>query len=316
MVTADVGARVAESAKDGGHSCGAFEAEGLAFIGRRGFRLNFFEQLGGDPAAGGLALVHFFRGFEAEDVDVAENWGTQLALVEVTLEFAEFFDVVTELGDGVVGAGGDFLFEFQILVGAIGFGVFEGGDGDSDPEWHSAGFAHFGDQANELNGIEIEDWGRSGGVGGFWVVAGDGEDVFDCEGVEIFEGFAEGGAVAAGAGEVDIGGEAAGAGGSADADGVVSESSACVTGDAASYDAWDAGELRGDVEKQGFALEAAGDEFDHVAEFSAGERFAQRVWRRHLFPQFFADDFCSFDHCAELCESYVAREMEAAAVGK
>ena len=82
------------------------------------------------------------------------------AIVEVTLELAEFFDVVAELGDGVVGAGGDFLFELQILVGAIGFGVFEGRDGDANPEWHADGLAHFGDQADELNGIEIEDWGR------------------------------------------------------------------------------------------------------------------------------------------------------------
>ena len=115
---------------------------------------------------------------------------------------------------------------------------------------------------------------------------------------------------------MDIWSEAAGAGGGADADRVVSESSAGVTGDAAGCDAWDAGELRGDVEKQGLALEAAGDEFDHVAEFSAGERFAQRVRRRHLFPQFLANDFRSFDHCAELRECYVARQMEAAAVGE
>ncbi len=146
----------------------------------------------------------------------------QRVIVEVTLQLAEFFDVVAELGDGVVGAGGDFLFELQILIGAIGFGVFERGDGDSDPEWHSGGFAHFGDQADKLHGVEIEDRGRGGGVGGFWIVAGDGEDVFDGEGVEIFEGFAEGEAVEAGAGEVDIGSEAAGAGGGADADGVVS----------------------------------------------------------------------------------------------
>ena len=279
VISADVDAGVAKSAKDGGHSCGAFETEGLAFVGRRALRLNFFEQFGGYPAAGGLAFVHFFGGFGTEDVDVAENWSGQMAVVEVTLQFAEFFDVVAELGDGVVGAGGDFLFELQILVGAIGFGVFERGDGDSDPEWHSAGLAHFGDQADELNGVEIEDRGRGGGVGGFWIVAGDGEDVFDGEGVQIFEGFAESGAVAAGAGEVDIWSETAGAGGSADADRVVSQCSASVTRDASGSDAWDAGELRGDIEKQSFAFEAAGDEFDYVAKFSAGERFAQRVRR-------------------------------------
>src|SRR6202012_2355069 len=76
------------------------------------------------------------------------------------------------------------------------------------------------------------------------------------------------------------------------------------------------GELRGEVEQEGFALEAAGDELDYIAEFSAGERFAQRVRRCHLFPQFFADDFGSFDHCAELCKCYIARGMEGAAVGK
>ena len=60
------------------HSCGAFEAEGLAFVGRGAFRLNFFEQFGSNPAAGGLAFVHFFGGFGAEDVDVAEKRSAQV----------------------------------------------------------------------------------------------------------------------------------------------------------------------------------------------------------------------------------------------
>ena len=74
VVSAEVDAGIAEPTEDGGHACGSFEAEGLSFVGRRALRLNFFEQFRGYPAAGGLAFVHFFGGFGAEHVDVAENW--------------------------------------------------------------------------------------------------------------------------------------------------------------------------------------------------------------------------------------------------
>src|SRR5665213_3838626 len=106
----------------------------------------------------------------------------------------------------------------------------------------------------------MEVGGRSGGSG-LGIIAGDREDVLDADAVHVFEGGAQVEAIAADAGQVNIGREAAGTGGGADADGILAEGSAGETGDASSDYGGDTGQVRGDFEQAGFAHGGAGYQF-------------------------------------------------------
>src|SRR5262249_56843256 len=105
-----------------------------------------------------------------------------------------------------------------------------------------------------------------GCVGGCGVVAGEGENVLDAESGKVLESALSVSAGAIDASEVNVGSEAACASSGADADRIVAEHSAGITGDAARDDARNLSEFGGDFEEFGFASQTAGDEFNDIAE--------------------------------------------------
>ena len=78
---------------------------------------------------------------------------------------------------------------------------------------------------------------------------------------------------------MNIGGEAAGAGGGGDADWVLAEGSAGETGDASRDYGGNTGQVGRDLEQAGFAHSGAGYQLlDEVAELTAGEGLRARDW--------------------------------------
>jgi hypothetical protein len=133
----DVRSGVSEPPQYRDHARRAFQPRSFAFVFRLGFLADLFHQFRRDPASRRLALRHFFRRLQAENVDVTEKRFLDAALVEILLQLSEFPGVVAKLRDRVIRTRREFLFELEILIGTIGFRVLERGYGDANPDGNS-----------------------------------------------------------------------------------------------------------------------------------------------------------------------------------
>ena len=281
LSAADVGAGVAEPPQHGDRPRRTLEPGAEAAVGGGALALDERQELGRDPAAGRLAARHLRGRPWAEQVDVADEGQPEPALVDPALELPELLGVPADLGDRVVGARPGLLLELQVLVDAVGLEVLEGRDGDGHVE-RRARPTQAGDQRDELDGVDVVD-GRGPVLadGRRRPVARHREDVLDAERRRVFEQLAEAVPVEADAGDVEARGEAARAGGGADAEGVVPGGAAGVGGDAARDDAGHPRQPGGDLEQPRLAGEPARHQLDQVAEAPRRERRPERVRARH-----------------------------------
>ena len=281
VISAQISSGVTETAQDRHHSRGTFEAGSSAVVRFLYLCANLFQQFGRDPTSRRLPLRHLLRCFPAQHINVPQDWAVDGLFVHVSLEFAEFSHVVAELRDDAIGTRRDFLLHLQILVGAIRFRVLEGRNRNRNPERHPA-LACFINEAHELDGVQIEQRFRGLQPRRLGVITCQRENIFDSQGMQVFEGPPSGSAVAADAGQMNVGCEPTGACGGAHADGIMADGPARITGDTSGDNTRHLRQLRSDFQEARFARQAAGDQFHDVAESPGAQGFAEWVYHIHF----------------------------------
>ena len=142
--------------------------------------------------------------------------------------------------------------------------------------------ARFVDEAYELHGIQIEQILGRLDTRGLGIVPGQRQNIFDAQGVEIFQRLQCSGSFASDAREVNIGCKPARARGSSHANRIVTQCAACVTRDASGNDAGHLRQFGSNFEQASLAGQPAGDQFHDVAESASGQRFPQWIRRSHV----------------------------------
>ena len=267
MSSTKIRAGITKPAKDRHRAGSTLEASRFTLVLCFDLFANFLDEFRRNPASRRLTLGHFFRRLETEDIDIAEDRLLNAAIGQVAAQFAKLPYIKAELRDGVVGTGGKFLFEFEVLIRTVRFRVFERRHCNSNPQ-RQAALPELIHQRNKLHGVQVED-----GILTFWIIAGQRENVFQIHAGDGFQELPELLPVPADAGDVNVRRKAACARGRSDAERILTGGASRITRNTSRHNARSDRQLGSNFEKPGFAGYAARHNLDHVTEPARLQRF-------------------------------------------